>query len=133
MPLYETHTAHIESLISDGLEFSQSFIKDKFLSEINVWAGYFADGFIVVYNIVKNLIIGIIVSVYLLVSKEKFSSQFKKLLYAIIDNKRANIILKTARKSNSIFSGFISGKIIDSLLSEVNLLTFKQLKNNSYA
>ena len=57
-----------------------------------------------------------IVSVYLLFSKETFIGQFKKLTYALFKPKRANIIIETARKSNEIFGGFISGKILDSAI-----------------
>lgn len=53
---------------------------------------------------------------YVLASKEKFAGQAKKILYATFKPVRANVILETIRKSNEIFGGFISGKILDSAI-----------------
>lgn len=79
-------------------------------------------GVISVVQGVTNLLIGIIVSVYLLFSKEKFMRQSKKVTYALCKPKRANFILHIGRKANEIFSGFIIGKIIDSAI--VGVLCF---------
>jgi predicted PurR-regulated permease PerM len=63
-----------------------------------------------------NIVIGLIVSIYLMASKEKFSGQAKKIIYALFKPVRANVIVETARKSNEIFGGFISGKLLDSAI-----------------
>ena len=39
-----------------------------------------------------------------------------KIIYAIFKPVRANVVVKTVRKSNEIFGGFISGKILDSAI-----------------
>ncbi|MBO5069996.1 MAG: AI-2E family transporter, partial [Roseburia sp.] len=54
--------------------------------------------------------------VYVLVSKEKFAAQTKKMIYAVLKPNPANVIVETVRKSNKIFGGFISGKILDSAI-----------------
>jgi predicted PurR-regulated permease PerM len=66
---------------------------------------------------VLNFIIGIIVMVYLLLSRDQFVGQGKKLLFALF-KKRATCdrILKHIRAINQIFSGFVSGKLLDSLI-----------------
>lgn len=69
-----------------------------------------------VFNTLLDIFVGIIVSVYVLFSKETFAGQGKKILYALFKPVRANVIIKTVRKSNEIFSGFITGKIIDSAI-----------------
>lgn len=63
-----------------------------------------------------DLIIAMIVSVYILCSKETFRGQTKKILYAIFPVGQANVILEIIRKTNDIFYGFIVGKIIDSTI-----------------
>lgn len=73
-------------------------------------------GVMSVVSVVTNLLVGIIVSVYALFSKEKFMNQSKKMIYALLPARRANITLHIARKANEIFSGFIIGKIIDSAI-----------------
>lgn len=59
---------------------------------------------------VWNLVIGLIISIYLLASKERFVSQGKKLLYAFWDTRQANVIMEDFRLIDSTFGGFISGK-----------------------
>lgn len=69
-----------------------------------------------VVNIIWDLVIGLIVSVYVLYSKDVFSAQAKKLTYALCSTHNANFLLHLTNKANEIFSGFIIGKIIDSAI-----------------
>lgn len=63
-----------------------------------------------------NFIIGIIISVYLLFSKELFCAQAKKLTYSLLKEETANNLINNTRYSNKTFGGFISGKIVDSII-----------------
>ncbi len=63
-----------------------------------------------------NLIIGFIISVYILSSKEKFASQAKKIAYALLEREHANQLIESCRFVNRTFIGFLSGKIIDSII-----------------
>ena len=63
-----------------------------------------------------NIIIGIFVSVYVLMEKEKFKGQVKKLIYGVFSPHHGNTIMEVLRKANDIFYGFIIGKIIDSFI-----------------
>lgn len=63
-----------------------------------------------------NIIIGIFVSVYVLLEKEKFKGQAKKLIYGFFPAKAGNVVMEVLRKTNDIFYGFIIGKIIDSFI-----------------
>jgi predicted PurR-regulated permease PerM len=71
---------------------------------------------ITIFKSLLNFIIGIIISIYLLVDKERFIAQAKKVLYAFLTRERANNFINNLRYSDKIFGGFISGKIIDSLI-----------------
>ena len=64
-----------------------------------------------------NFIIGIIVMVYVLMSRDQFVGQGKKLLFALCRKQSTcDTILKHLRVINRIFSGFVSGKLLDSLI-----------------
>lgn len=65
---------------------------------------------------VWNIIIGLIISIYIIASKEKLSAQFKKVFFAIFSTENANRLIKNLKFANDKFSGFIVGKIIDSLI-----------------
>ena len=69
-----------------------------------------------------NLIIGYIISIYVLFDKEKFRSQAKKLMYTFISSEKVNIILENLRYTDKVFGSFFSGKLIDSLI--IGLLCF---------
>ena len=72
-----------------------------------------------VYGFAKSIfsmIIGIVVAVYLLISKEKFLAQSKKLVVAAFNPRRANRLLEIGRLANKSLGGFLVGKLIDSLI-----------------
>ncbi len=63
-----------------------------------------------------NVVVGIIIAVYLLLSKEVFYAQVKKLMFAFFPRRAAQAVLNLTHDSNAIFCGFISGKIVDSAI-----------------
>lgn len=67
-------------------------------------------------KVLWNFIIGVIISIYVLFSKELFAGQAKKITFAIFSNKNANNLIKDCRFVSDTFIGFISGKIIDSFI-----------------
>lgn len=69
-----------------------------------------------------NLIIGFIISIYILGSKELFAGQAKKMVYAIWETKTANLVIADVRFTHKTFSGFMVGKIIDSII--IGLICF---------
>lgn len=69
-----------------------------------------------IFKSLLNFIIGIIISIYLMIDKEKFQAQCKKVFYAFMSEERANNFLNNLRYANKIFGGFITGKVIDSII-----------------
>lgn len=106
----------IMNLINEAAKTLQNWIGTDLLKQANVIMGGLTEGVIVAINTVFNILIGVIISIYLLFSKEQFIAQAKKVLYAFIKPDRAYKVLHITKKSNEIFSGFISGKIIDSAI-----------------
>ncbi len=70
-------------------------------------------GFLV---LVKDLLIAIIVSVYLLARKDIFAAQSKKIVYSMFRTDIADLIVSETRNAYKIMSGFINGKLLDSLI-----------------
>ena len=71
------------------------------------------------YSLILNLLVALAVSVYSLFEKERFGSQVKKVLYSVFSEDACASIVYWMSRSNRIFSGFISGKIYDSMLMGV--------------
>ncbi len=63
-----------------------------------------------------NFLIGFIISIYVMGSKELFAGQAKKVLYALFDTSLANAIIKNMRFIHHTFGGFVSGKLLDSFI-----------------
>lgn len=64
----------------------------------------------------KDLSIGIIVAIYILYGKETFQAQLKKVVYAVLPEKATRITLKICKQTNDSISGFVIGKIVDSII-----------------
>ena len=94
----------------------RTFINDNVLGKIEVLLKSVSVNVIGVVKALWNLIIGFIISIYVLASKETFAGQSKKIVYAVFQKKNANNIVDAGRFINKTFMGFISGKIIDSAI-----------------
>ncbi len=89
----------------------------------NLALSYSGDSLAAVYFGVKNvalaiinLVLGFIISIYMLYDKEKFIRQGKLLTKAFFKEERAHRIIDVSGEAHKIFSGFIGAKIIDSLI-----------------
>ncbi len=69
-----------------------------------------------IFNIFKNAIIGLILAIYLLYSKERFIAQIKKIFFAFFKNSRCHRIFETASRSNEIFKQYIISNLLDALI-----------------
>lgn len=110
----------IESFVTDAISqysvYIEDFINAKVLPQLNNIIMIISMS---VYSIFKefwNFIIGFIISIYVLGSKEIFAAQAKKILYAFLSVESANRLISNARFSNKTFCGFFVGKILDSII-----------------
>lgn len=69
-----------------------------------------------------DLIVGIIVSIYLMGMKEKSLARCCKAVYAALPEENADAVMRGTRRVNAIFSGFVRGKLLDSLI--IGILCF---------
>ena len=72
-----------------------------------------------VFSLVKwimNLMLGVLISIYIINSKELFIGQGKKIIYAMLRRETANAFIHNVRFTNKTFLGFFSGKLIDSFI-----------------
>ena len=68
------------------------------------------------FNVFLDLIVGIIVAINVLMSKERFSSSGKKIIYALFREEVANEIVGGCRFIGNTFEAFVGGKLVDSLI-----------------
>lgn len=65
---------------------------------------------------ITNCVVAFIFSIYILLQKEKLSTQAKKVLYALCKEASADRVLYIARLSNKVFSNFLSGQCIEAVI-----------------
>ena len=105
-----------KSAVEQGSDMLENWLQTDLLKQTNDLVVGVTGGVVSVVGGLADILIGLIVSVYVLFSKEKFARQSKKLIYACVSTKSANIILHIGKKAHAIFGGFLVGKIIDSAI-----------------
>ena len=98
--------------LQDATDYIENYATEKLIPEAQKYVAQITTGVISVVRGLLNFIIGIIVMVYVMSIQETLAGQSKKIIYAVCKPKTGNIIIETIRKTNEIFGGFISGKII---------------------
>ncbi len=73
-------------------------------------------------SFMKTVLVGVISAVYMLNSKHTFAAQAKKLIYSMFETDTANAVVENFRFVHKVFGGFITGKLLDSLI--IGLITF---------
>lgn len=109
--LVKAFESQLETIQPRLIEFANNLIPR--LGDISIKV---KDGAIDFILALKDFIIGFIVAIYLLISKETFIAQARKVLYAIFPNNVGKSILRVSARANSTLSGFLSGKILDSFI-----------------
>ena len=133
---YTTIYNWVTGLLSDNPELTDLF--NRYYNETIQWlttkllpglqtavtnfTGSLVTGVWSVVIFTKNFLIGIIVSVYLLAAKEKSTARCCKLLYGVLPEEQAKFAMQGFRRMDHIFSGFVRGKLLDSLI--IGILCF---------
>ncbi len=89
-----------ESLLPKAVEYLTSFLEGTWGVLLGVY----------------NLIIGIIVSIYVLNDLEKFTAAFRRWLYSIFSVENAERVREAIAFTDRTFMGFITGKLLDSAI-----------------
>lgn len=122
--IFEDYPGIIEFL-GNPLDDFNAFIGQiwkEYSTELVGIAGNVAAMVWAVLDTMKNVIIGLTISIYLLARKEMFIGQTKKLIFAFLKVERAQRFLGVCREASKKFLGSIIGKIIEAFV--VALLCF---------
>lgn len=114
-----------EVWLSDRMQEAYQEIENyvsNLLSQLQSLMAAAGRGMISVVNFLKNLLIGVIVSIYFLGTKEQCAASARRILYGFFPRETVRWILRATRRVDGIFSGFVRGKLLDSLI--IGLLCF---------
>lgn len=105
---YEIINDFLNSLTPQLMDLSKSVVTDIvpiiFTTSISVVKG------------LVNVLIAFIVSAYIITDKKILAKGFKRVLYAVASDRTADVVMETLRECYHIFSQFIFGKAVDSLI-----------------
>lgn len=119
IPVYDAAAQSLQDWLQGDLlprlESVESTLK---LLESVFWPGFtgVASVMLDILYWLKDLLIALIISVYLMVRKNTFAAQAKKITYSLLPAKKAELLVSETRNAYRILSGFIIGKIIDSAI-----------------
>ncbi|MGL4913955.1 MAG: AI-2E family transporter [Romboutsia sp.] len=132
IPTYVTNVTKLIEELTTKVDLDSNYVglaMDKWNEFVNYTIGIITNLLPVLGEMVKNIlssvwniILGIIVSIYLLIDKENFCALSKKITYALLSKEHAEIAVELSHRSNDTFGKFLSGKIIDSAI--IGVLTF---------
>lgn len=104
------------ALLNQYSTMAQNYLTGTILPRIQDMLMNISSGVFNVVTVIKNLIVGAVVSLYLLADKESFVAKGKMILYALFSKEHANAIIHSFRFTHKVFGGFISGKLLDSAI-----------------
>ncbi len=114
MSAYDQAVLQIQTWITQTL--IPSIQSGEILDSLLAIVGGVSSGVVSVYRFVINTVISLFVMVYVLNLKGTLAAQAKKLCYAFLPLDIANNVVDEFRYTHKVFSGFLIGKIIDSLI-----------------
>lgn len=112
----EKITAMLEEYVTTAADWMEDFLKNSVLPQTKDYVATVTSGLLNVLNAFKNIIIGLIVSIYVMCEKESFEGQTKKIIFALFPARAANQAIQVFHTTNAVFGGFIKGKLLDSLI-----------------
>ena len=116
----------VSGLLKDNPVIARNFMQvyEQFSAQLVNWVQNIAlphlvtmmTGVVTTVSVVVDILIGIIIALYILNGKETFCAQAKKMAYSLFSIERANSIIERVAHIHRVFGGFITGKLIDSLI-----------------
>lgn len=97
-----------ENIVSQLMNYTSLLVNNVKAIAVGISSG--------VYTVVFHFLVGLIAAFYLLMDKETFCAQVKKLCYAFFKESTCETLIYWTRRAHKIFAGFITGKIMDSII-----------------
>ena len=127
---YNTVYAWVRQLLERNPQLAAQFTGslDRYWGELTRWftgtflpqaqqtIGFLTTGVVNVLTFFKDFFVGVIVSIYLLALKEGFKKNSSRLLLCWTSERVYGNTLKALDKADRIFSGFVRGKLLDSMI-----------------
>ncbi len=106
---------HVLTLNNGSRQLVDAFITNMY-EIVSAAAPHLLNATLNVTSWIIHFVVGFIVCIYFFFAKEKFIAQIKKVMYALFSKDFVDKAIYLGNNSHQVFSGFISGKILDSFI-----------------
>ena len=120
-------------LYEQGTSYVITWYQHEFRPNMTLYLSSVTVGVVKVFTFLKDFIIGLIIMVYLLNIKNSLSADCKRFLYSVLPVRKANAVIEESRYVKNVFSHFIVGKLIDSLIIGVLCYIILSIMKMPYA
>ena len=131
------NSPEIQKTISQYMDNFQSVLSKLFsetlLPNMDSVISWITSGLMGFITAVLDIIIGLIVSIYILIDKEHLKAKSKRVIYSCVSKEHGNKVLDGLEYVNRVFGGFVNGKIIDSIVIGVMTGLFCGIVDMPYA
>ncbi|MFI3313284.1 MAG: AI-2E family transporter, partial [Eubacteriales bacterium] len=126
-------SGYVDIFMERAYDYVESFIHDDLLSSaqqimLTVTSSLYS--FVVG---ALNMALGLIASIYILMTKDTLLAQSKKIVVACFRSGTADELMEIGRRIHKIFNGFIVGKLLDSLIMAILSYIILQIMNMPFA
>ena len=121
---------YLNSALLSAVQSAEDWVFGDLIGQANTLVQYFYTGVKGVLNVVYNLVIGLILSTYITIDRERLMRQVKQVVYTIAPRRSADSAQVVFIRANRKLNAAIRGKIVDSFIIgclHFMLLTFANL------
>lgn len=123
----------INNLLGTATHSLQDFAQQTLLPKMAGYMSQITSGLINVVMGIKDVLLGLIIAIYVMLYEKRLLHARKRLIATYFSPKATNRIFTLTRRADTIFSGFISGKILDSIIIGVLCFLLMQIFRIPYA
>ena len=119
--------------VNNALNEMKNFVQTTILPNLRSLVTNISQGIVVTANAIINFFIGIIVMMYVINMRDETVAFLNKFVHTIFKKDFAEKINEEAKYANTVFVGFISGKILDSVIVSIICVIFMFIARMPYA
>ena len=119
--------------VNNALNEAKNFVQTTILPNLRSLVTNISQGIVVTANAIINFFIGIIVMMYVINMRDETVAFLNKFVHTIFKKDFAEKINEEAKYANTVFVGFISGKILDSVIVAIICVIFMFIARMPYA
>lgn len=142
--LYSSIIKYIDVLAENypslDFEYIRNTITNAFPTIMSYLSEYVSDivpqiysASVTIISMLVNLLVAVIVSCYMVNDKKIMKRGLKRFIYAFFKESSADYLWSTLARANGIFSGFIFGKMVDSLIMGILCYIMMRILGLPYA